>query len=110
MAKKPAGSDEQSTSAYFRKIFEENRELLKGRSNQEVLNRWLADNPGHRKVPGNIKGTLSNVKSILRRKRRRRVRRQEAEQSATGMPLATKKPVRGLTLLEEQIDDCLTAA
>jgi hypothetical protein len=63
-----------------------------------------------RTIPGKVKGALANVKSILRKKRRKRARRQEAEQQAVGAAGALKKPIRGLDLLEEQIDDCLTAA
>jgi hypothetical protein len=36
----------ESVSAYFRKSFDENPKLLKGRSNDELLKRWLADHPG----------------------------------------------------------------
>jgi hypothetical protein len=110
MAKRPISSDGESIAGYFRKIFEENPKLLKTRSNQELLNRWLMDHPGHRTIPSKVKGALANVKSILRKKRRERARRQEAEPPVLGAAGALKKPIRGLDLLEEQIDDCLTAA
>jgi hypothetical protein len=44
-----------TTGAYCRRVFKENRAWLKGRSNDEILKRWLADHPGHKEVPGNIK-------------------------------------------------------
>ena len=36
----------ESVGGYFRRIFKERPDLLKSRSNDEVLARWLADNPG----------------------------------------------------------------
>src|SRR3954468_8763543 len=62
----------EKTGGYFRRIFKENPKLLKGRSNEEVLQRWLADHPGHTAVPGNIKAHLSNVKSTMRSKKRKK--------------------------------------
>jgi hypothetical protein len=103
----------ESIAGYFRKIFDENPKLLKTRSNEEVLRRWLADHPGHNEVPPRIKNGLMNVKSLLRRKGRRRGRRKmllAQGQPGGAVPAATRRPVRGLEQLEEQIDDCLTAA
>ena len=77
MAKKTApqaGKDGQGENihGYFRKIFQENPKLLKTRSNQELLDRWLADHPGVKEVPKGVKAGLSNVKSVLRSKKRKR--------------------------------------
>src|SRR5947209_1386323 len=62
---------EDSVAGYFRKIFEERPDLLKGRSNQELLDRWLKDHPNEKTVPGRVKANLSNVKSVLRKKLRK---------------------------------------
>src|SRR5260370_5586713 len=61
----------ESISGYFRKIFKEKPKLLKGRSNEELLKRWLADHPDQKAVPEKIKNNLANVKSILRKKGRK---------------------------------------
>ena len=75
--RKPAGGgnrDEgKSVRGYFRKIFKENPKLLKQRSNDELLNRWSDDHPGEA-VTDRIKQNLANLKSILRKKRRRTAR------------------------------------
>ena len=47
-------SDGETVSGYFRRIFKENPRLLKERSNDELLRRWLADHPGHREVPQKV--------------------------------------------------------
>jgi hypothetical protein len=48
------GSEVENVSGYFRRIFKENPNLLKERSNDELLRRWLADHPGHREVPQKV--------------------------------------------------------
>ncbi len=104
----------ESVSAYFRKIFDENPKLLKGRSNEELLKRWLADHPDHKEVPEKIKNNLANVKSVLRKKQRKQGGRPKAEQpeavAAVSEVARPKLAPKGLEALEEQIDDCLTAA
>jgi hypothetical protein len=45
----------ETVSGYFRRIFKENPRLLKERSNDELLKRWLADHPGHKEVPQTVK-------------------------------------------------------
>jgi hypothetical protein len=102
----------QSTMGYFRAIFKENPKLLKTRSNEEILQRWLADNPSFKEVPQRVKNTLSNLKSVLRKKRRqRRGKRSEAMQNGAEPAAASKrlKP-SSLEALEIQIDDCLSLA
>ena len=114
MAKKRASSNGESISAYFRKVFDENPKLLKTRSNQELYDRWLQDHPGETKVPEKVRQNLSNVKSVLRKKSRKRGRRKTATEAADTAVFATAPAVRklskGLDLLEEQIDDCLSMA
>jgi hypothetical protein len=103
---------EESVSGYFRTIFEENPKLLKTRSNDELLRRWLADHPGTKEVPNRVKQGLANVKSVLRKRGRRRGRRPGVApgQAVAAVPTSSMRPSPGLEQLEEQIDDCLTAA
>ena len=102
----------ESVSGYFRKVFEENPKLLKTRSNDEVLQRWLKDHPGETEVPPQVRNSLMNVKSLLRKRGRKRVRLQEEERErATGVKAAPRTKVSsGLEDLEEHIDECLTVA
>jgi len=87
--KKPEGTE--SISGYFRKIFAEKPELLKGRSNEEVLALWAADHGGK---PANdrVKQNLSNVKSLMREKGRKKKRKAEAVEAAVAN--GTKPVVR----------------
>ena len=117
MAKASAKGNEETVAGYFRKVFQENPKLLHGRSNQEVLGRWLQDHPDHKEVPGNVKANLSNVKGILRKRARKGGRPKKAVQAgqtpAPGNGLATAKPKRTLPpleRLEERIDDCMVMA
>jgi hypothetical protein len=117
MAKKagPKGSAEgESTQGYFKRILKENPKLLKGRSNQELLDRWKADHPGQ-DLSNSVKADLQNAKSVLRSRRRRRRKAPQGD----GQPLAPDParpsarpatPPHGLEKLEEQIDDCLALA
>jgi hypothetical protein len=102
----------ESVSAYFRKVFDESPKLLKTRSNDEVLQRWLKDHPGETEVPRQVRNSLMNVKSVLRKRGRKRGRRQEeAREKATGVkPAPRTKVANALEELEEHIDDCLTVA
>src|SRR5687767_7953172 len=62
----------EGASAYFHRLFQENPRLLKGRSNEEVLRRWLQDHPGPTEVPKPVKVAMANVKSLLRKKGRQK--------------------------------------
>src|SRR4051812_39400055 len=106
-----SGGDE-SVSGYFRTLFEGNPKLLKTRSNDELLRRWLADHPGAKEVPNRVKQGLANVKSVLRKRGRQRGRRPEVvpDQTVAAVPPSSRRPSAGLEQLEAQIDDCLTAA
>jgi hypothetical protein len=123
MARKAAKADtkasaqagEESVQGYFKRISQENPKWLKGRSNAAVLQRWLDDHPGHTEVPGPVKAGLQNTKSIMRSRRRKRKARNAADAQAPhgGLPkpaAVIQHGVRALVALEEQIDDCLTAA
>lgn len=114
MAKKARNGE--SVAGYFRKVFEENPALLKGKSNQELLDRWLKDHPDQTEVPKNVKTSLSNIKSVLRSKGRRKgkvkkevLSGQETHGLVTSSPTRSKK-TNNLEMLEEQIDDCLRNA
>jgi hypothetical protein len=108
--------DGESTMGYFRKILTANRRLLKGRSNEELLRRWLEDHPGHETVPNSVKQSLSNIKSILRKKYLRGPRAAKVAPEAEEQAVATVAEVAATALetaleaLEVQIDDCLTLA
>jgi hypothetical protein len=106
---------------YFRPIFEQNPKLLRTRSNKEVLERWLADHPGHKSVPNNVKTGLANLKSVMRKKMRKRRGRKAQADVATGTTAAVAKsgvaPMLSrnradakLEQLEMQIDECLMSA
>lgn len=109
---------EGSLGGYFRKVFAERPDWLKGRSNDAILARYRTD---HGMAPEatlepRIKANLSNIKSVLRKQRRKRGKR-DATSTPAGAPAemaATSTPRRGSTgrleMLEELIDDCLTMA
>jgi hypothetical protein len=110
-----------TVSSYFRAIFKENREMLKSRSNDEILDRWLADHPWEKEVPERVKVILAKVKSSLRHKRRNKMKKkeqaggqavyQEAGAAAVAQKLALADDrTLGLERLEGQIDECLTVA
>ena len=119
MAKKKMSPSQngESTGGYFRRLLKQNPQWLKGRSNEEILTHWLADNPGHKEVPDNVKGNLSNIKSVLRSKKRKKVAKRAEEDQPTGATLQPAAPVArkalGSTKLDElelQIDECLILA
>ena len=106
----------ENVSAYFKPILMENPKLLNGKSNQELLNRWLADHPEETEVPNRIKAILSNLKSVLRKKLRKKPGRKKTEEQVveTVVVLEPAEPVetadQALESLEEQIDDCMSVA
>jgi hypothetical protein len=104
----------ENISAYFRMVFKEKPKWLEGRSNDEVLARWLKDHPGETVVPKKVKQNLSNVKSLLRQAQRKKLGAPKKEsisaEPTTASAAAPRKGVRGFESLEEQIDECLTLA
>src|SRR4051794_37928307 len=52
----------------------------------ELLKRWLADHPGETEMPKNVKAILSNLKSVLRSKGRKKTAK--AEKVAAALPAA----------------------
>jgi hypothetical protein len=108
---KPTGDkqrDGESISSYFRGVFKERPELLVTRSNDALLERWLKDHPGVKEVPARVKQNLANIKSVLRKKGRKRKR--HLQQPATILFTPSAGATRGLASLEENIDNCLDQA
>ncbi|HYT88660.1 MAG TPA: hypothetical protein VEL76_08125 [Gemmataceae bacterium] len=114
MAKKAQAEREEggeSVQGYFRRIFEENPQLLEGRSNEELLRRWLADHPGYDEPPPNIKNGMQNIKSVLRRQAREENALSPTARSMVEAPGGRLRSAsRYLQVLEEQIDECLLLA
>ena len=94
-------------SGYFRQTFTEHPEWLQEKSNNPILAKYRvdhgmgADDPVDKKVKGN----LANLKSVLRKKSRRK-----GKSVAGGKPVAPTRSGHRLEVLEEAIDDCLTLA
>ena len=113
MAKRSQQSGGENISGYIRRVFKENPKWLETRSNDEILARWLKDHPGETEVPDRVKKNLSNVKSLLRNKLRKKPGKSKKESQPAepiAAPLLPRKSVRGLETLEEQLDECLTLA
>src|ERR1700687_4434054 len=102
----------ETSSGYFRRVFKENPKLLVTRSNEELMARWVADHPGHKSMPPKVQGHMSNVKSLLRKKGRKKLGRPKKFEQDGAVPAVSTppKPARvapkGLEALEEMIDDC----
>jgi hypothetical protein len=116
MAKKAAkaSTEGESMQGYFKRILKEDPKLLKGRSNQELMDRWTADHPGQ-EITNSVKAGLQNAKSAIRSKRRRRKAAPVEGQPVQEAPKPTKVTSDGhkghrLEGLEERIDDCLSHA
>ena len=121
--KKPMGSNGaatnnqdqgESVSAYFRRVFDENPKWLDSRSNDQLFLRWLKDHPGEKEVPEKVRQNLSNIKSVLRKKGRKKAGRPKKSAAPSQGPTAPaeipQKKGWNLGYLEEQIDECLTLA
>jgi hypothetical protein len=108
MARPKKGAEGESTSAYWRRVFEAHPEWLRKRSNARPLQQWKEDHPGTEEVPTSVRQVLSNIKSQMRKGKRRRQR--PAAEAANGARPAARVPVAVLERLEGMIDDCLTLA
>jgi hypothetical protein len=104
----------ESVSGFFRRLFEANPEWLQSGHNDEIRAQWLKNHPG-REWDKKTQQSMSNVKSILRKRagigRRRRRRRATAEKA----PVAVMARPRGMAAvalerLEGMIDQCLSMA
>jgi hypothetical protein len=110
-----SGKQGESIAGYFRKVFKENPGWLRERSNDKLMKRWIADHPDEKEVSPSVKSSLSNLKSVLRSKKRKRVARAaQQSQPATQTPQVkvARVPTGGskLEALELQIDECLISA
>ena len=109
-------SREGSLAGYFRGVFEQNPQWLHERSNDVVLARYRKDHGlvSDAPVDDKIRQNLANLKSVLRKKSRKR--RGRPPKAASAIPVAKpvaltrRGPANRLETLEEMIDDCLTAA
>jgi hypothetical protein len=100
---------------YFRKVFTENAGWLNERSNDKVLQKWLADHAGQKEVPQSVKKVMAKIKGVLRSKKRKKV----AKVATDSQPVSSAPPVKvarvasgtsKLEALELQIDECLISA
>ena len=109
MAKR-RGRKRKSLSGYFKTVIDENPQWLDGvGTNKLILARFHADHP-NKPITGKIRANLANVKSVLRRDKRKRggVRVSPHLFAARSTPgFAGSKSLAGL---EEYIDECLTLA
>jgi hypothetical protein len=99
----------ESIGGYFRKLYAEHPEWLRKRKNDPLYQRWLEDHPGYTEIPAQVKTNLANVKSVLKKKRKRG-RRSQVEALGDGTRPAVRIPPRELAALEEQIDEGLSMA
>jgi hypothetical protein len=105
----------ESIAGYFRKVFKDHPGWLMERSNDKLLQKWLADHPGVNEAPNSVKKSLGKIKSILRSKKRNKVARlATAHQPPSQQPQAKVARVATggskLEALELQIDECLISA
>jgi hypothetical protein len=107
MARKKGGAT--SKSSYWRGLFRANPGLLKIRDNSALRNRWEADHPGQT-FDKSWNSALSNVKSLMRTKRRKGGRPKKevtVDGGAAKLPAVTHA---ALERLEISIDHCLAKA
>jgi hypothetical protein len=109
-----AKDDGESVAGFFRNVFAEKPGLLWERSNEELLKRWLDAHPSFTEVPGKVKANLQNIKSVLRKKGRKRKggrpkKGAEAPVTTNTAP-ARRAPTSRLEGLEVAIDDCMVMA
>src|SRR5262245_28363425 len=112
MAKKKA--DTGNRSAYWRKVFSANRELLRDRSNDALRGRFRSDHG--RDMDSKDVQALTNVKADLRKrygiraKGKRRKKAAAAAAPANAAAPRAKVSAANLERLEIAIDNCLMMA
>jgi hypothetical protein len=67
---------------------------------------WTDD----KQPPERIRQNLSNVKSVLRKRGRKRARRKEEEEASPARPVKRRHTMGSLEALEEHIEEALTIA
>jgi len=106
-----ASKDGESVGGYWRKVLTGNPRLLGRRSNDELYKQWLKDHPEDTEVPDRAKNGLANVKSLMRRNRRKKGKgSQEQDAVVASKQSGSSVSLRNLENLEEHIDDCLSVA
>jgi hypothetical protein len=78
-----ASQSAESHSTYFRRFYGKRPELLAAPTNEEAINQWLADHPGHAQLPPVARQALMNVKSLLRARGARK-QKADAARAQTG--------------------------
>jgi hypothetical protein len=109
MAKRPKRRGE-SIMGYFRPFFDADKNLINSKSNEQLIDRWKQDHPGHSdKLLKKVKQNLANLKSMLRRKLREAGGKPSFRKGAkVSFTNAVGTPT--MAMLEEQIDDCMVLA
>jgi hypothetical protein len=110
MAKKRRGRRRKSLSGYFKQVINENPSWLDGSgTNALILQRFQADHP-NKSITNKIKANLANVKSVLRKGKRRRGGVRVSPHLVAARMTPGFAATRSLAGLEEYIDECLTLA
>lgn len=109
MAKSRTADKVPSMMGEFREIFKAKPRLLKIRSNEEVANLWLNNHPEYSELPPRARSSMANIKSHLKKQRRKRGRK-KAEANSTPEPRPVKSRTANLNALEIHIDDCMDLA
>jgi hypothetical protein len=99
-----------SMSAYFRNVFTQKPEWLDQKSNDVVLAQYRSDHGmgANAAVNKSVKGTMANMKSVMRKEMRNKANGPATKAGAAWPMTAPRKPT--LESLEELIDECLVAA
>ena len=110
----------ESLRGYFIELFRNNPDLVRGKSNAEVVQRWEKDHPGekfsksHQNALANAKTKVAKELGIRKRRKKRRAvgAAAGAPVAAGAKPAATGRPAggHGLEHLELAIDRCLSTA
>lgn len=103
-----------SVGGYFRALFAENPAWLRSKSNSVVLARYRQDHgmAEDAPVPKNIQANMANVKSLLRKKKKKRSRRADVVAEGTAAVATRTARIGRVTLetLEDYIDEGMNLA
>ena len=94
-----------SSYGYFKQLFHDHPEWLKEKSNAVIVTRFKLDHnlPEDAVIEKTVMNNLANLKSVMRKNQRQRL----AAKNPGKPPVVSSNR---LEVLEEQIDECLTAA
>lgn len=110
MAVKRRGRKRKSISGYFRQVITDNPQWLDGAgTNELILAQFQQDHP-RKKVNNKIKSNLANVKSVLRKLKRKKGGLRAAPHLLAARSTPGFAASRSLPGLEEYIDECLMLA